>query len=72
MGPGKHSPHLRESRLGEGMNRSLSWEENALCGKAGDKVVLLELPLGPEVRAEGVSFRLPRGHLLQLLFPARE
>lgn len=64
MGFGKYFFYFRESRLGEGMNRSFSWEENVLCGKVGDKVVFLEFLLGLEVRVEGVSFRLFWGYFL--------
>lgn len=48
MDPGKHSAPLLESRLGEGMNLSLSREKEALCGEGGAGVVCLELPLRPE------------------------
>ena len=39
MGLGKHSPHLGQSRLGEGKNCSLGWEGEALCDEAGGGTV---------------------------------
>lgn len=73
MGLGKHSPHLRDGRLGEGKNHSLGWEGEALCGEAGvGPCPGASAGPGPEGSGEGVSFRIPvpssQDHLLLLLF----